>query len=41
MSSFSDEETLFADLGNHEIFVPTLDHGTLTTKNIAAREPAQ
>lgn len=41
MSSFSGDETLFAELGNHELFVPTMDHGTLTTKNIAARETAQ
>ncbi len=36
MSSFSAEETLFADLSNHEIFVPTTDHGTLSVKDIAA-----
>jgi len=36
MSSFSAEETLFADLSSHEIFVPTTDHGTLSVKDIAA-----
>jgi hypothetical protein len=29
MSSFGEEDTLFADLGKHEIFTPTLDHGAL------------
>lgn len=30
MSSFGEDDTLFADLGNHEIFTPTTDHGVLT-----------
>jgi hypothetical protein len=34
MSSFG-EETLFADLGKHEIFTPTKDHGTLSVAEIA------
>lgn len=36
MSAFSVEESLFADPGDHEIFVPTADHGTLSVKDIAA-----
>jgi hypothetical protein len=35
MSSFSVEDTLFADSGEHEIFVPTTDHGTLSVMEIA------
>jgi hypothetical protein len=33
-SSFG-EDTLFADLGRHEIFTPTRDHGALTALDIA------
>lgn len=36
MSAFSVEESLFADPGDHEIFVPTADHGTLSVKDVAA-----
>lgn len=35
MSSFGEEDTLFADLGKHEIFTPTEDHGVLTVADIA------
>ena len=35
MSSFGEEDTLFADLGKHEIFTPTRDHGHLTVAEIA------
>lgn len=35
MSSFGDEDTLFADLGRHEIFTPAKDHGALTVKQLA------
>lgn len=35
MSSFGEEDTLFADLGKHEIFTPAKDHGALTVKDIA------
>lgn len=40
MSSFGDEDTLFADLGKHEIFTPTTDYGTLSTADIASGGPA-
>lgn len=35
MSAFGEEDTLFADLGKHEIFTPTRDHGQLTLTEIA------
>lgn len=35
MSSFGEQDTLFADLGKHEIFTPTKDHGTLSVADIA------
>lgn len=35
MSSFGDEDTLFADLGRHEIFTPAQDHGALTVKQLS------
>ena len=35
MSSFGGEDTLFADLGKHEIFTPAKDHGTLSVADIA------
>ncbi|MCT7373056.1 restriction endonuclease subunit M [Mycolicibacterium llatzerense] len=35
MSSFGDEDTLFADLGKHEIFTPTTDYGLLSVADIA------
>lgn len=35
MASFSEEDTLFADLGKHEIFTPTKDHGTVSVATIA------
>lgn len=39
MSSFGEEDTLFADLGKHEIFTPTKDHGTLSVADIARVGP--
>lgn len=36
MSSFGEADTLFADLGKHEIFTPTRDHGQLTVAEIAS-----
>ncbi|HVB00004.1 MAG TPA: N-6 DNA methylase [Acidimicrobiales bacterium] len=35
MSSFGEEGTLFADLGKHQIFTPTRDHGSLVVSDIA------
>lgn len=35
MSSFGEEDTLFADLGKHEIFTPTTDHGVITVADLA------
>ena len=35
MPSYSAEDTLFADLGKHEIFRPTRDHGTLSVTEIS------
>jgi hypothetical protein len=35
MSAFGAEDTLFADLGKHEIFTPARDHGHLTVTQIA------
>jgi hypothetical protein len=35
MSSFGEEDSLFADLGKHEIFTPTKDHGTVTFGDLA------
>jgi hypothetical protein len=35
MSSFGEGDTLFAELGGHEIFTPTRDHGALTVAEIA------
>jgi hypothetical protein len=35
MSSFGGEDTLFADLGKHEIFTPTRDYGSLSIRDIA------
>ncbi len=37
MSSFGDGDSLFADLGRHEIFTPTKDHGYLSVRDIAAK----
>lgn len=34
-SAFGAEDTLFADLGKHEIFTPTRDHGTISIATIA------
>lgn len=34
-SSFGEEDTLFADMGKHEIFTPTKDYGSLTVEQIA------
>ena len=35
MSTFGEEDTLFADLGKHEIFTPARDHGFLSVHEIA------
>jgi hypothetical protein len=35
MSSFGETDTLFADLGKHQIFTPIRDHGQLTVVEIA------
>ena len=35
MSSFGEEDTLFADLGQHEIFIPARDYGFLSVQEIA------
>jgi hypothetical protein len=35
MSSFGEEDSLFADLGKHEIFTPTKDHGAVTVAELA------
>lgn len=35
MSSFGAEDSLFADVGKHEIFTPTKDHGTVTVAVLA------
>ena len=40
MSSFEEGDTLFADLGKHEIFTPTMDHGFLSVRDIAAERAA-
>ena len=37
MSSFGEEDTLFADLGKHELFTPLLDYGPLTVEEIAGQ----
>ena len=34
-AAFGEEDTLFADLGKHEIFTPIRDHGLLTLKDIS------
>ncbi|WP_326547812.1 N-6 DNA methylase [Mycolicibacterium sp. ND9-15] len=35
MSTFGQEDTLFSDLGKHEIFTPARDYGSLTVNDIA------
>lgn len=35
MSTFGEDDTLFADLGNHEIFIPARDYGFLSVQEIA------
>jgi hypothetical protein len=35
MSTFGEEDTLFADLGKHEIFIPARDYGFLSVQEIA------
>lgn len=35
MSTFGQEDTLFSDLGKHDIFTPTRDHGFLSVLDIA------
>jgi hypothetical protein len=35
MSSLTQEGSLFADMGKHEIFTPTRDYGLLTVAEIA------
>lgn len=39
MSSFGEEDTLFGDLGKHEVFTPMKDHGGLTVRDIAGGAP--
>ncbi|MFK4147679.1 N-6 DNA methylase [Streptomyces sp. NPDC004065] len=34
-ASFGADDTLFADLGRHEIFTPTVDHGSLSVADLA------
>lgn len=34
-ASFAEEDTLFADLGKHEIFTPTRDYGSLSVAEIS------
>lgn len=34
-STFGADDTLFADLGHHEIFTPTTDHGTISVADLA------
>lgn len=40
MSTFGQENTLFADLGSHAIFTPTKDHGSLSVTAIAGTGPS-
>ena len=40
MSSFGEDDTLFADRGRHEIFTPTRDHGVLVVADICERDGA-
>lgn len=35
MSTFGEGDTLFSELGEHEIFIPTRDHGFLSVHDIA------
>ena len=37
-STFGEEDTLFADLGKHEIFTPVRDHGVLTVADLAGAQ---
>lgn len=39
LSSFDGEDTLFSDLGKHEIFTPTRDHGSVSMRDIAGARP--
>ena len=41
MSSLTKEGSLFADLGRHEIFIPTRDHGSLSIADIARGESVE
>lgn len=41
MSSFGEQDTLFGDLGKHEIFTPTRDHGSLSVTAIADKGPSR
>jgi len=34
MASFGEEDTLFADLGKHDIFTPVTDHGAISVNNL-------
>lgn len=36
MSAFGEEDTLFADLGKHEVFTPTRDYNPMTVAELAA-----
>lgn len=38
MSTFGEDDTLFADLGKHEIFIPERDYGFLSVQEIARGE---
>jgi hypothetical protein len=35
MSTFGEDDTLFADMGKHEIFTPVTDHGSLSVSDLA------
>lgn len=37
MSSFGEDQTLFADLGKHEVFTPIRDHGALSVLDLAKK----
>ncbi len=38
-STFGEGDTLFADLGKHEVFTPTKDHGVVTVDDLAGGQP--
>lgn len=41
MASFGEEDSLFADLGRHEIFTPTRDFPPLSVRDIASERTSQ